>query len=307
MSITSTRPSSRSTTSRRNKTPAEDDLPDVTLSEFDGVRYLHLGDTPWVQGALRVRQPRTIELEYVQRMLVWLLWKDPQTVPGELHAVQLGLGAAALTRHCHSVLRLQTTAVELNPRVITVCRQWFHLPQDDERLQVLVADAGAWVADAAQHGSADVLNVDLYDHQAAAPVLDDEDFYRHCHAVLNEDGVMTVNLFGRNASFTRSARRIAASFGEDRVRTLSPTKEGNSIVVAWKGATCPERALLQQRAELVEARWELPATKWVRLIKPLAKPVPKPQERTAADTAAATTDAGGPMPPDAPALQPEAR
>ena len=34
----------------------------VTLSEFDGVRYLHFG-TEWVQGAMRIRKPNWLELE----------------------------------------------------------------------------------------------------------------------------------------------------------------------------------------------------------------------------------------------------
>jgi hypothetical protein len=59
---------------------------------------------------------------------------------------------------------------------------------------------------------------------------------------------------------------------------LSPTKEGNTIVIAWKGDAAAPRELLQQRAEVVEARWELPATKWLRLIKPL--PQPKPDAAT---------------------------
>lgn len=288
-------------TFRRKKSAAADELPEVTLSEFDGVRYLHLGDTPWVQGAMRVRKPRSIELEYVQRMLVWLLWHTPEAVGPELHAVQLGLGAATLTRHGHDVLKLRTTAVELNPHVVAACRQWFKLPPDDERLQVHVQDAGAWVADPAHIGQVDVLNVDLYDHQAAAPVLDDEEFYRHCHATLADHGVMTINLFGRNASFTRSAHRVAASFGEDHVRMLSPTKEGNTIVVAWKGGACPEREVLQQRAEAVESRWELPATKWLRLIKPLPQPRQRPStqptaspDNTSAPVAAAGADASAP-------------
>ena len=39
---------------------------------------------------------------------------------------------------------------------------------------------------------------------------------------------MSVNLFGRDASFERSAQRIAAAFGADRVRSLQPTREGNT-------------------------------------------------------------------------------
>ena len=43
-------------------------LAPATISEADGVRYLHLG-TDWVQGAMRLRKPHAIELEYVRRMM----------------------------------------------------------------------------------------------------------------------------------------------------------------------------------------------------------------------------------------------
>ena len=49
----------------------------ATLSEFDGVRFLHL-DSIWVQGAMRIRKPQHLELEYIQRMMVWMLWRDSE-------------------------------------------------------------------------------------------------------------------------------------------------------------------------------------------------------------------------------------
>ncbi|EIM31367.1 spermidine synthase [Leptothrix ochracea L12] len=255
---------------RKKKTPP-DVLPSATLSEFDGVRYLHLGDTPWVQGAMRIRKPQTLELDYVQRMMAWLLLK-PTAAWAQGHVVQLGLGAAALTRFSHSVLRWRSTAVELNPQVVAACRQWFHLPPNDERLNVVVADARAWVEDTLNWDSADVLQVDLYDHDAAGPVLDDEDFYRACHAVLTEGGVMAVNLFGRSAKFMKSARRIEAVFGVGQVWKISPTAEGNAIVLAGKGVDWPERDELQRRAEAVRERFQLPAPPWVRLMRVLPTP-----------------------------------
>src|SRR5207237_2929330 len=85
-------------------------LAPATMSEADGVRYLHLG-TPWVQGAMRVRKPNELELEYIQRMMAWMLLRPTQQVTRG-HAVQLGLGAAAITRYCHGTLRMRTTAVE---------------------------------------------------------------------------------------------------------------------------------------------------------------------------------------------------
>lgn len=239
----------------------------ATLSEFDGVRYLHL-DSIWVQGAMRIRKPDVLELEYIQRMCAWMLWREPATL-GEGHAVQLGLGAAALTRFCHGPLKMRTTAVEINPEVIAACRQWFRLPDNSARLQVVNEDAARWVADDAHLQTVDVLNVDLYDHEAAAPVLDDDAFYASCRGVLADGGLMTVNLFGRSASFARSALRIARAFGSDQVWSLAPTKEGNTVVVAARGVQVPHRELLEQRAAEIESRFKLPARKWLRLVRPL--------------------------------------
>lgn len=245
-------------------------LEPATVSEGGGVRYLHLG-TPWIQGAMRVRKPQAIELEYVQRMMAWMLLRPSEQLT-EGHAVQLGLGAAAITKFCHKQLRMHTTAVELNDTVISACRLWFHLPPDDERLRVINEDAARYVAAAEHAGSADVLCVDLYDHEAASPVLDDEEFYRGCCRLLAEQGVMSVNLFGRDASFERSAGRIEAAFGAGRVAALKPTKEGNAIVLAWKGFDLPDRTTLAARAENIDTRFKLPAPKWLRLLSPLVSP-----------------------------------
>ena len=53
------------------------ELAPVTISEADGVRYLHLG-TPWVQGAMRIRKSLALELEYIQRMMAWMLLRPTE-------------------------------------------------------------------------------------------------------------------------------------------------------------------------------------------------------------------------------------
>ncbi|WOB09962.1 spermidine synthase [Piscinibacter gummiphilus] len=254
----------------KKNSKTQPDMAPATISEFEGVRYLHLG-TPWVQGAMRVRKPHALELEYVQRMMVWMLFRNPAYV-SKAHAVQLGLGSASITRFCHRNLRMKTTAVELNPTVITACRMWFNLPADDKKLTVLNQDAAVYVADAAHIGTADVLNVDLYDHDAASPVLDDQSFYDACYRLLADEGVMTVNLFGRDASFERSAARIAQAFDGDPVLSLRPTKEGNTVVVGLKGMAMPDRDTLAARAETIETLTALPARKWLRMMRALPSP-----------------------------------
>ena len=249
--------------------PATPDLPEVNLSESDGVRYLHLG-SEWVQGAMRIAAPFALELEYVQRMMAWLLFAPPESVAGG-HAMQLGLGAGAITRFCVKKLGMTCTAVELNPRVADVCRAWFRLPADGPRLRVVLADAAREIRRDEWLGTVDALAVDLYDGDAAAPVADSAAFYADCRRALTDGGAMTVNLFGRTENFEHSLAHIAAAFGARAVWQFKSTREGNAVVLALRTPQRPARGALQARARTVEARWGLPASKWLRVFKPLEK------------------------------------
>ena len=114
----------------------------VTLSEQGGVRYLHFG-TEWIQGAMRLRKPNWLELEYSRKMMSWLLFREqPRMI------CQLGLGAGALTKFCYwQFADCKTVAVELNPDVISVCHSMFALPDEDERLHIVEMDAMDFVND----------------------------------------------------------------------------------------------------------------------------------------------------------------
>ena len=250
----------------RKKTPV---LPEVNFSEDGDIRYLHLA-SPWIQGSMLIDKPYEIELEYVQRMMAWLLFMPPLEVAGA-HAMQLGLGAGTITKFCYKKLKMTCTAIELNPGVLHACRGWFRLPPDDERLRVVIADAGSEIRSAEWTGVVDALQVDLYDNEAAAPVLDSEDFYRDCRALLSPNACMTVNLFGRSSSYEASLQKIAAAFGEDAVWAFKPTREGNTIVLAQRTPSRPKREQLLEAAERIEAKWGLPATKWLRVFKPLSR------------------------------------
>ena len=229
---------------------------------------MHL-DTPWVQGAMRIKAPQQVELVYVQRMLASLLWLDSETL-GSGHAVQLGLGAGAITRFTALALRMPTTVVEINREVVEINTRWFHLPR---RAEVVVGDARAWLAQA-EPASVRLLHADLYDEEAAAPVLDDVPFYAACREVLERSGgLFSVNLFGRSAAFARSIALIADIFGADQVWSLTPTREGNTVVVAGRGVVVPGREVLSARAEVIEKRFGalgLPARKWLRMVRPYA-------------------------------------
>ncbi len=242
-------------------------LPDVNLSEHSGVRYLHFG-TPWVQGSMEIARPFDLDLEYAQRMMGWLLFIDPISVDHlkSLHSMHLGLGAASLTKFCYKKLHMKTTTIELNPKVIAACRLWFKLPNDNERLSVILGDAGEVAGHAHWAGQIDALHVDLYDEEAAAPVIEGVDFYSGCRNLLTDKGVMAVNLFGRSVKFDQSYEKIEKAFGVENVCAFKPTKEGNTIVLALKSGAIPSREVLTARAALIEELWYLPALKWIKVL-----------------------------------------
>lgn len=229
----------------------------VTLSEQDGVRYLHFG-TEWVQGAMRIRKPDWPELEYAQQMLAWMLFIDaPRAI------CQLGLGAASLTKFCYRQFPdARVTAVELNPSVIAICESMFKLPPNDERLSVLEMDALDFVEDPANHGAFDVLQTDLYDATARGPVLDTPEFYMACAACLAPGGMMTVNLFGDHPSYARNIRAMKHAFGQ--VICLPEVHDGNVVALCFKERREIDLPAVAARADAIKAATKLPAKSWVK-------------------------------------------
>ncbi|MDE2427941.1 MAG: spermidine synthase [Burkholderiales bacterium] len=248
------------------KAPRKPKFAPVTLSELDGVRYLHFG-TEWVQGAMRLRKPDAIELEYAQQMMVWMLFiKQPKNI------AQLGLGTGALTKFCYRQFPdAQVTAIELNPSVIAICESMFKLPLNDERLHVREMDAMDFVMDTEQHDRLDALQVDLYDATARGPVLDSAEFYQACAACLHEHGILTVNLFGDHPSFARNLKALRFAFST--VLCLPKVHDGNVVAIAFKQRPTLDFTALTARAAQIKESTRLPAKSWVTGLKAAGDPV----------------------------------
>jgi spermidine synthase len=234
--------------------------PPATTTEFKGVRSLHLG-TSWVQGAMRLSKPDNIELEYVQMMMMWMLFVDQPR-----HIVQLGLGSAALTKFSYQRFpQARVSVAELNPNVIAICHALFGLPENDQRLNVREMDAMDFVCDKANHGTVDVLQVDLYDEEARGPVLDSVEFYQACSDCLSDGGVMTANVFGDFSNYDKNLQNMELVF--DAVVWLPEVHDANIVVVAFKNAPQIDFSVLYERAAAIKKSMNLPAKNWVTGLK----------------------------------------
>lgn len=238
------------------------DKDDVTLSEIDGIRYLHFG-THWIQGAMRISRPHDLVLTYTQQMMTWLLFHD---IKKEDEIAILGLGAASLLRFCmkHTASPLHTA--EINPRVTAMCKAFFRLPEHT-RSQIYHEDAETWVRDPQHIGRYKVIMVDLYDAAAEGPVCSSFEFYQSCYQCLDEEGLMTVNLFGAHHSYEENIDRIAKVFNGN-VLVLPEIEEGNVVVLAFKGDYLARTttAQLLDKAQEVQEKYKLPARRWAKAI-----------------------------------------
>jgi spermidine synthase len=237
-----------------------DDEP--TLSEFDGVRYLHFG-SEWIQGAMRVSRPSELVLAYTRQMMSWLLFLQPGTRDS---IGILGLGAGSLLRFSlkHTLSSIHTA--EWNPAVTRMCEMYFRLPRS-KRSTIDHCDAAVWVTQPDNIGRYLTLLVDLYDAQAQGPVRSSVQFYTDCYHALADTGIMVVNLFGNHASFEPNLVAIGQAF-KGRVLELPEIDEGNRVVLAFKGPDLSiDNERLLERASFVASRDGLTeAPRWARAL-----------------------------------------
>ncbi len=227
----------------------------VTISVHEGVRYLHLG-TPWVQGAMRIDQPNLLELQYIQQMMMWQLFMDqPEQI------VQLGLGAGSLTKFCYQHYPdAKVTAVELNPDVIRACHLLFDLPKNDSRLQVINQCALEYITQCPA-SSMDLLHVDLYSANADSPAVESLDFYQECAQVLNDEGLLVVNILGNAHVHARNLSYLQKTFAA--VAWLPESHDGNIVAIAFKNPPSVDFDELYAKATQITMAYGLPAAEWV--------------------------------------------
>lgn len=202
----------------------------VDISEEAGVRYLHFG-SDWVQGAMRIARPWSLELAYTREMMAGLLLRPVNAWPRS--ALLVGLGAGSLAKFIYRNLPdCRITIVEINPQIEFIARQYFKLPDDPRRLDVVIGCGADYMLGGDRQF--DLLLADGFDPDARAGALDTLPFYQACRARLSERGLFGANLLGHNKGFQGSVERIKSAF-DNRVAVFPSCDSGNTIAFATGG------------------------------------------------------------------------
>jgi spermidine synthase len=203
----------------------------IAISERRGVRYLHFG-SPWIQGAMRIARPFSLELDYTRDMMAALLLRPGARWPRT--ALLIGLGAASMTKFLYrNRPHARLTVVEIEPAVVDAAMQYFKLPDDPARLTLEIMDGFDYVARPGREF--DLILVDGYDAKSRVGMLDTLAFYRNCRARLSDQGLFATNILNRSRGIEVSLARMRKAFA-DRARALPACASGNVIALAAAGA-----------------------------------------------------------------------
>ncbi len=222
----------------------------IEVSEEHGVRYLHFGSS-WVQGAMRIARPWSLELDYTREMMAGLLLRPETDWPRTV--LLIGLGAASMTKFLYRHRpRARLTVVEISPAVVAAARQCFKLPHDPERLKIEVADGVTFMANSKRRF--DLILVDGFDAEARAGALSSVPFYQLCRGRLSANGLLTVNLLRRNRADKVGIEALREAF-DGRAFAFPPTAGGNTIAFAAGGRPIriPFAALIESAGRLKSA------------------------------------------------------
>lgn len=220
----------------------------IEISEKDGVRSLHFG-SEWIQGSMRIRRPYALELAYTREMMSCLLLRPDGDWPRRV--LLIGLGAGSLAKFIyHHLPQSRITAVEIDSRIGPTAQQYFRLPEDQQRLKILVADGADYVEQAT--GRYDAVFVDGFDPDARAGQLDTVKFYAACRARLSPQGLLVCNLLSHQRGHAASTRRIKSAFHGRSI--VFPSLDSGNAIAFGAGEEPIDVTLTEMRKQAIELR-----------------------------------------------------
>lgn len=209
----------------------------------------------FVQSAMRLSQPNSLELAYTRKMMSFVLFEpQPKSI------LMLGLGGGSLAKFCHHHFPdTQITVVEINPDVVAF-RDEFKIPPDSDRFRVVLSDAALYVASCA--ASFDVIVTDAFDKDGFASTVCNREFYFNLRRLLAADGLLVANLAGR-----REERKVhlemLGDFFNERTLAVPVGRDDNHIAIAFNNRDfSPCWQSIRRRAKALSRTFDLDLEKF---------------------------------------------
>jgi spermidine synthase len=197
----------------------------IRVEDYDGFRILALNDPHTFQTIQKLGSESSGY--YLDEFAL-----GPVIVAAK-NLLVLGMGAGRSIEVSRVVApELEVDAVEIDPEVVRVAREYFGLPGNDAKLHVHIADARPWLATHAEKW--DLVHVDLFQGGPYVPFyLTTVEFFELVRSRMADGGVLMVNVLDKSAS-----KELLQAMGATMARVFPSvevltTEKGNNIVFAF--------------------------------------------------------------------------
>jgi len=163
------------------------------------IRSLHFGNKTQ-QSAMLLNHPFILIHKYAQAMMLPLCWIQPKKV------LVLGLGSGSIVKYLYNYFQdIHIDAIELRPEVVNVAREFFLLPECNQRFNIHYESAFGWLENASKNITAenekyDLIVVDMFLTSKTGKdiTIDISSMVNNIYHLLSEKGAITFNQLGNN-------------------------------------------------------------------------------------------------------------
>ncbi len=217
-----------------------------------------------VQSSRSHSAPQRLVLDYTRAMTSGLVFR-PEA--GEI--LHVGLGAGSMPAFLHRYLpNVRQRVVELDPEVIQVAVRFFELPRS-ERLRVTIGDGAEFLLNTPDRY--DLIFLDAFHAEGVAPHMASPTVLALARDRLRPGGWLLDNVWGSDRlELRRTVQAVAGLFPE--VWSLSVREGSNVILFAGSPRTPTDRAVLRERAYVLEQTVPLEFSHWVERLQDGRRP-----------------------------------
>jgi spermidine synthase len=218
------------------------DYHNIYITEDYENRYLRF-DTSW-QSGMSLRDPEKASFVYTDYFqLAWIFHPKIQSV------LFLGLGGGSSPKKFYTDFpEVSITAVEIDPVVVEVAEQYFHIPKD-ERLLVVIDDGRNYLEKTEK--LYDLIVLDAFIDQTVPPHLTTKECFQVIFKHLGSEGVFAFNIIGDlSGRYSHSLRSVYKTFSSVFPQTylFETERERNVIFIGTASADRLSRQEIVTRA-----------------------------------------------------------
>ncbi len=214
----------------------------ILVTQQDGrrcMRFTLRHDREQNQSCYLLKQPRKLVFDYTKLAMIGAVAR-----PDANKILIIGLGGGSLVNAYHYLFPdAQITSVEIDPAVIKVAKDYFHLPEESWHT-IVARDARIFVKrQLLKKASYDIIILDAFNGDYIPEHLMTREFFREIKKLLSNKGIALSNTFATSKLYQSESATYADVFGN--FVELKGIYSGNRIITVVKNGEILKKQLKQ--------------------------------------------------------------